>query len=623
MSETRWEFGQTRLAVVIVFEEKTAELTRLQARSLERYLDPGIVSEILYLNNAQDARAGQMIFTGRLLPEFDRLADRVKCLPAAEFGLTRRGLADAPLVQQALRLEIARRLEAPFYLLLDAAHHFIAPVDAAMLFSPEGLPRSQWASYQGYQRNSLNRCLGLFGHSLPEGALCLPAMAPAVLVTALVRDLLAAAEAAAQSDLIGIMRSDLRKTEFLLYSAFASKAHGEKVPYAMGVRQYATLFIRWPQAPWDVMAVLNTTAQPEVHTLGVEPLRYTQLTPAQIDRIVQIWVERRLFSTAEEGRAFIAEVARNFPLSPTAMEREEARNQDVLAGRNNRLFINRGTNRVLEQHCGDLPMSPEDVRRWRRVVEIRSGLMQLRGGDFAMMIAPDTHAIHREDLPELDGTPQKRPILQILDELKDNPRFHYPLEAIRKGRGKGIVCHTADSHWSGYGAWLAYKDFLQSLPFRLEPPPEDRLDITDKMGPGDLGNKLIPVRLGLHTECFVRDPDSVKLWDNGVTNRGYMAYWRSRRKDLPRGMLFMDSYGWKLQKFLAESFSELFIVHTPGYEWDMVEAFAPDIIISEMAERFMNRVPNDLTDAPALPAARSKAPGTRYPTLAELRALTP
>lgn len=138
-----------------------------------------------------------------------------------------------------------------------------------------------------------------------------------------------------------------------------------------------------------------------------------------------------------------------------------------------------------------------------------------------------------------------------------------------------------------------------------------------------LGDKLTPPITGRYTECVVRAPASRKIWDNGVNNRGYMAYWRSKRTDLPKGVLFMDSYGWKLQRFLAESFSELFIVHSPYYEWDVIETYKPDVIISEMAERFLIRVPGDLLDEPALESAKKKSPEARYPSRAELEAIRP
>ena len=179
----------------------------------------------------------------------------------------------------------------------------------------------------------------------------------------------------------------------------------------------------------------------------------------------------------------------------------------------------------------------------------------------------------------------------------------------------------ADSHWSGLGAYRAYRRLLRQLPFDLYCIEGPAVQFQTRIGPGDLGDKLEPQVTGLHTDCTLRKPAARKLWDNGVPNRGYMAYWRNRNTALPRGLLFMDSYGWKLQHFLAESFSELFILHTPYYEPEAVAAFGPDVIISEMAERFVIRPPVPGSGPPTLASAREKRADARYPSHAELAAL--
>jgi hypothetical protein len=96
-----------------------------------------------------------------------------------------------------------------------------------------------------------------------------------------------------------------------------------------------------------------------------------------------------------------------------------------------------------------------------------------------------------------------------------------------------------------------------------------------------------------------------------------MGLWHNEASDLPRGVLYMDSYGWKFQRFLAESFSSLLVVHTPYLEREPIEQYAPDVVLNLMAERFMIRVPDDYTREPALVTAISKLSSARYPTREE------
>lgn len=621
MSDTRMQTTRTdipKIAVVAVFYEKEGEMAGLLARSLRLYLDPDMVSRIVFLNNAAVADQGREIFRTLIAPELGQLLPYTQCLDAADLGVPPE---DGYTAQQALKMEIARHLEEPFYLVLDAKNHLVKPLEAAHLFAPDGRPRSYYSPYSGYLLTCLQHSCAYFDVEESGDHQAYPTVTPSLLVTQIVRDMLDAIGRREGLNIYETIRQNDKRTEFLLYSAWLMRNQGIDTVYAMGAKHFSTLFARWPQAPQDVGRVIRAVDTAAIYAFGVHARRFAQLDAAQSVQLAGMWVEAGLFGDEAAALAFIAAQAARFPLPPEPTAIEKARAVDVLTGRSGRLFILNGSNAVLDQHRGVRLLSPGEVTRWSRLIETRTASARERGAEFAMLIAPDSHAIFREDIAELDGVTLDRPILQVLHAMGCNPRFHYPLAALRAGRAHGQVCHMTDSHWSGFGAWLAWRAFLAGLPFKLHGVGPDEVEIFEAEGPGDLGDKLDPPLRGAFTECVVRKPQARLLWNNGVGNRGYMAYWRNQRQDLPRGLLFMDSYGWKLQRFMAEAFSELFLVHSPFYEWEAVETYAPDVIISEMAERFMNRPPDDQTTQPALVSAQAKKPDVRYPSLAELRAL--
>jgi len=217
-----------------------------------------------------------------------------------------------------------------------------------------------------------------------------------------------------------------------------------------------------------------------------------------------------------------------------------------------------------------------------------------------------------------DTDTHKRPVQQLQEHLRQVPDlnvpFLYPLEVLQAASTQGEVCHPSDSHWTGFGAYLAYQELAKHIPHLTAFSDED-VEIITKVGSGDLGDKFNPPLKALYSECVVKTPSARGVWDNGVSNRGYVGVWRNQNRDLPRGILFMDSYGWKFGRFIAESFSDLVTVHSPYFEQEAVAKYKPDVIVNLMAERFLITVPRDRHDVPAIETARQKQPGACYPDL--------
>lgn len=292
------------------------------------------------------------------------------------------------------------------------------------------------------------------------------------------------------------------------------------------------------------------------------------------------------------------------------------RDGKVMVGRGDRLFLHHDMNNVMAQHLGQLRLSEKAVQAWVRTLQARSTLCQGLGIAYAMVFAPDTHAVYREAIPALDHRSDTRPVQQILAAYP-GANLHYPLDALRAARSLGEVCHVTDSHWSALGALVACREVLAPMNLGVPLVGLDDVTLLDKDLVGDLGMKFDPQRAGRTTEVALKSAQSGKVWNNGVTNRGHMSLWKGKRRDLPRALLLTDSYGWKFQVFLAQSFSDLFVVHSPILEPEAIERFRPGVVVSLMAERFAYKVPNDREDMTAIQHAQQKTPGAAYPDFSQ------
>ena len=76
------------------------------------------------------------------------------------------------------------------------------------------------------------------------------------------------------------------------------------------------------------------------------------------------------------------------------------------------------------------------------------------------MIIPDSHSVYPEMLPPGIESAPERPVHQLIAHLEQagSPvRSLYPLEEMIAGKAHDLVCSPTDSHWTDYGAFLAYR----------------------------------------------------------------------------------------------------------------------------------------------------------------------
>lgn len=190
-------------------------LLRLQLESMQRFLRADQVAEIIIINNERrriSRRSERSLrhAAGGLSTKL-RLIERhsVAALPRTSGWRS----------QQILKLEIARQVTTPTYVLLDAKNHLIRRMILEDLVAPDGRARGASHSYQGHPLKSyLTKALEKF--ELPLALLDdFPATAtPFVMHTAVVRDLLTSFSSPGPDD-FGTAFERAGLTEFFLYSS--------------------------------------------------------------------------------------------------------------------------------------------------------------------------------------------------------------------------------------------------------------------------------------------------------------------------------------------------------------------------------------------------------------------
>lgn len=601
------------VSVVCLVDERELEMASLLARSLARHLDRAFVSELLFVHIGYAQPDLGIRLEVRVRPELEDLNGRTRLVSGAELGVTPATPNGRQEARMALRLEVSRHVSCPHYLVLDAMSHLIAPVSWSQLFAVDGRPRAEFMPATGSMAGRRRAGFGFWGRPIDEQA---RTVVPNLMLRAAVIALLEEVEQRTGAPVHELLTKDRGHSELMLYAGHLEPRDGEEHAYAEGPRPVATLFASWPQKNEEVLRVVRNARAKGAYALGIHEKRFEQLTPEQSHAIAGAWLSAELFDSVEAGLQFIARRVVLFGPRSTATDAS-----DVVVGRSGRLCIGDGSNRLLAQHLGTHTLDDDAVERWRKTLKRRHAFCAERHIDYGVVVAPDTFSIHAEDFLHLGADSPLRPICRLqAASVLTSTRVVYPLEALRAARSRGIVCHSADSHWTAFGAYVAYQALQEAMPRHLRRMTDADVSLSHHVGDGDLGIKLQPSSPGEFTNCTIVEPGARRTWHNGINNRGWMGLWRHKDRKLPRAVLLMDSYGWKMQHFIAESFSSLFVVHSPFLERELVDSLQPDVVINLMAERFLIRVPNDFSPELALAVARKKLPGASYPSKEEFDA---
>jgi hypothetical protein len=594
-----------KIDLAVVFYEKEIDILTLLVKSLELHCDTSLVDKIYFINNSVNQSEGREAFESKILPLFKTFKKAVSVIDAVSLGIQQYDGANLYIAQQALKLSIATLSDKSHYLVLDAKNHLIRKLRRTDLFAEDGKPISHLQIHRDYSKTRLEESCKYFEVDVDTNKQVLPTVTPYLMITSLVRDLLEEVKKREGTNIYDLILKNDRLTEFLLYFSYLTYRGGKSHFYSFKPKPYATLFTRWPESESDIKKVLDSTLNDNVWMFSVHSKRFQQLKSNEIEFISTLWVERGLFDNAESAKKFIERQVNPLP-SPAPKTTNAAGDGKVAEGRNGRLFIANDSNDVIKQHRGEKLLSNSLVKAWRRVIETRHAFCAAKGIVYRLMVVPDAHAVHKEDLPQLDNISAERPINQITSELYDHSYISYPLEELINAANTGESYHPVDSHYTAYGAYVCYKKIIKDLRINIPSLTSNQVEYITKQGTGDLGEKFEPHRTAEYTECVVKQGRAKKVWNNGVTNRGHMSVWVNANTSLPTCILFTDSYGWKIQRFLAESFSKLFIIHSPLLEHDAIDILKPDVVVSLMAERFLIYTPKDIFDKSAMQFADEK-----------------
>lgn len=230
-----------------------------------------------------------------------------------------------------------------------------------------------------------------------------------------------------------------------------------------------------------------------------------------------------------------------------------------------------------------------------------------QGITLLIVVAPNKASIYPERLPaEIQPLTEQTRLDDFIAALKENnlPQVLDLRPALQQAKLEQEVYYYSNTHWNGYGAFVAYTTILNELAKthpELHPYTPEELDLGTKRATVQDIAKLLQAN-------FIKEPHFFYIPKGhpvqSLTLKDYYGFNHITSVDdesLPTLLMIHDSFGYRfLNEYMSMNFEKAYFIHsgkdTPTYlNRAAIEQFNPDIIVIEIVERSLNNLNNYLS----------------------------
>jgi len=169
-----------------------------------------------------------------------------------------------------------------------------------------------------------------------------------------------------------------------------------------------------------------------------------------------------------------------------------------------------------------------------------------------------------------------------------------------QAKDQGRLYERTGTHWNGHGAYIAYREIISRVSNwfpAIKPIPRSSFKVARKRTAGlDLAVSM-GIENKLHEENIMLGNQLIrKMWSEVVNKNAKDAGMGARKKryitkcritGLPKAVIIRDSFTTRLMPFLSPSFSRIAYLWTNTFDSAEIIREKPDIVIHEVAERFL------------------------------------
>ncbi len=282
----------------------------------------------------------------------------------------------------------------------------------------------------------------------------------------------------------------------------------------------------------------------------------------------------------------------------------------VKVGREGWLFYT--GERALDDYMNVIPFKSEDLEKMGRVLEERRAWLEAKGIKFLILVAPNKATVYSEYLP---GFIHKIGEKSRLDQVKTYLEARYPKlefvdvrEALSRAKRTQPLYYKTDTHWNGYGAFIAYGELMERIGSDFPTVKKHTLDhFTVNIQEYKNGYEAFVLS---QSDYFADEqitlapkfaPRARDLSPPSAHGSGDTIIREVDDPHLLKAVVFHDSFSQHLIPYLSEDFRRIVFVWKFDFNAELIESEKPDIVILECVERYIHML--SLENPPEVRAA--------------------
>lgn len=243
------------------------------------------------------------------------------------------------------------------------------------------------------------------------------------------------------------------------------------------------------------------------------------------------------------------------------------------------------------------PLTAEELQRIQRNLDSFQAELKKMGIEFYIIMPPNKNTIYPEYLkPEIPVIGNKSRLSQLIDYQLENGSVKVIdiRERMNQLKQEETVYYETDTHWNPRGAYEGYRALIeviqQDFP-NVKPITLEDCEITEaQKWQGDL-SRMSGWLEAYSTFDQILPPSNTKSTLRTETIDGVKyAYFENDSPELPKAIIYRDSFFTVMQPYLAQNFRELIDIWTYKIDLNLIREEKPDIVIFLMTERIIQRL---------------------------------
>ncbi|WP_018915544.1 alginate O-acetyltransferase AlgX-related protein [Vreelandella zhanjiangensis] len=256
--------------------------------------------------------------------------------------------------------------------------------------------------------------------------------------------------------------------------------------------------------------------------------------------------------------------------------------QSVLEGEKGWLFLDNDANESVNQFTGKALLSEDMFLAWKiyadNLLEFQKRLNLIH------FVASSKEAVLPQYYPHPRGSTN---VFEQVSGLLKSKQVN-SVSVTKLMSNKEGAYYKTDTHWSDYGAYLAYLSIMERGGFKevIKNINFNEIEVT-----GDLGSKLHPERRSLKKVHFYDGPKAVCVFDNRVSGAGSITIWKNPDAYYSKtAVLFGDSFlkSGCLANYFTYSFVRVVVINLPGSLIEEIVSYeSPDVVVVQTNDRYL------------------------------------